>query len=161
MCQATAVLSDVASAQPHDPHDLQEVGDLGWLLPAISKAGVVFDLVEGRIEGSKLVPDALDCGPHIRPITVGPVSSNEAFMAQPVINCTVSYVLTHVRSQQMDDVVFAKGEVEIRVVPIDPADIGTQKQLAADHGSVRPRLIRAIGSLDHALEAPAQNLRAP
>jgi len=59
----------------------------------------------------------------------------------------------------VDDVVFAEGEVEIRVLPIGPADIRTQKQLAADHGSVGLQLVRTLGSPDHALEAPDQNLR--
>ena len=61
----------------------------------------------------------------------------------------------------MEDVVFAKGEVEIGVLPIGPAEIGTQKQLAADHGSVGPRLVGGIGGLDHALKAPGQNFRSP
>src|SRR5882757_10390936 len=128
------------------------------LLPAVPEAGVVFDLVEGRVEVAKLVPDALDCGAHVRPITVSPVSSNEAFMVQPVVDRPVCHVPTHVRSQQVDDFIFAKGEAEIGVVPVGPTDIGTQNQLAADHGAAGLQLVRAIGSLDHPLEARGQNV---
>src|SRR5258708_29859638 len=63
----------------------------GWLLPAVSEAGVVFDLVEGRVEVTKLVSDALDCGPHIRPIALSPGSCEETLIAQPVVDFTVSH----------------------------------------------------------------------
>src|SRR5712664_2109208 len=83
----------------------------GWLLPAVPEAGVVFDLVEGQVDGPKLVSDTLDCGPHIRPIALSPGSCDETLIVQPVVDFTVSHIPTHVRGQQVDDVVFAEGEV--------------------------------------------------
>jgi hypothetical protein len=52
--------------------------------PAVPEAGVALDLVEGRVNGAKLVSDSLDCGPHIRPIAIGPASGDEALIVQPV-----------------------------------------------------------------------------
>src|SRR5258708_27787537 len=148
--------------------------DLSWLPPAVPEAAVIFDLVEGRVEAAELVPDTLDGGPHIGPIAVGTVSGDEPLIVQPVVDRPVCHVPTHVRSQQVDDVVFAKGEAEIRVLPIGPAYIGSQKQFAADHrlglrhhpagrrhAPAGPRLVRTPESLDGAFEAPAQNLPAP
>src|SRR5882757_4441770 len=92
------------------------------LLPAVSETAVIFDLVEGRVDAAELVPDTPDGGPHIVPIAVG----DEALIVQPVVDRPVCHVPTHVRSQQVDDVVFAEGEVEIRVHPTGPACTGTQ-----------------------------------
>ena len=64
---------------------------LGSLAPTVSEAGVVLDLVEGRVEGAELVADALDYGADIRPVTVNPASSDEPFMAQPVIDGAVGH----------------------------------------------------------------------
>jgi hypothetical protein len=55
---------------------------LVWLAPAIPKAGVALDLVEGRVEGTKLVSDTLDHGPHVRPIAIGPASVDEAHIVR-------------------------------------------------------------------------------
>ncbi len=68
----------------------------GWLPsvllpPAVSEACVVLDLVEGRVEGAELVPDTLDYGADIRPVTVNPASSDEPFMAQPIIDGAVGH----------------------------------------------------------------------
>src|SRR6266702_1460588 len=95
------------------------------LLPAVPETAVIFDLVEGRIEAAELVPDALDDGPHIAPIAVGPASGDETLIVQPVVDRPVCHVPTHVRNQQVDDVVFAEGEVEICVLPIGPAYVGS------------------------------------
>ena len=78
-----------------------------------------------------------------------PRSGNETLIVQLVVYHTVSQVMSHLRSQQVNDVVFAKGEVEIDILPINPTDIGTQKQLTANHGSLGPQLVRAAGSLDY------------
>jgi hypothetical protein len=64
---------------------------LGWLAPAISEAGVVLDLVEGGVEGAELVADAFDRRPDVRPITLSPFSSDEAFMAQAVVDGAVGH----------------------------------------------------------------------
>jgi hypothetical protein len=48
----------------------------------IPEAGIAFDLVEGRVEGAKLVSDTLDHGPHIRPIAIGPASGDEAHIVR-------------------------------------------------------------------------------
>jgi Transposase, Mutator family len=45
--------------------------------PAISEAGIVLDLSERRVAGPEFAADALDCGPHIPPIAIGPVSGDE------------------------------------------------------------------------------------
>src|SRR5260370_39775598 len=66
----------------------------GWLLPAVSEVRVVLDLIESRVESSKLASDTLDCGPHIRPIAQCPSSCDETIMAQAVIDVTVPYVPT-------------------------------------------------------------------
>src|SRR4029077_2239720 len=97
------------------------------LLPTVPETAVIFDLVEGRVEAAELVPDTLDDGPYIAPIAVGPASGDETLIVQPVVDRPVCHVPTHVRSQQVDDVVFSEGEVEIRVLPIGPAYIGSQK----------------------------------
>ena len=73
----------------------------GWssvwrLPPAVPEAGVVFDLVAGRVEVAKLVSDTLDRGPHIRPITIGAASGDEALIVQPVVDRAVGYVPTQV-----------------------------------------------------------------
>src|SRR5260370_21570238 len=70
--------------------------DLGWLLPAVPEAVVVFGLVEGRIERSKAVPYALDCVSHVRPITVFAASRDETLIVQPVVDRPVSHVPTRV-----------------------------------------------------------------
>ena len=140
---------------------------LGWLLPAVPEAVVVLDLVEGGVKAVEVVPDTPDDGPHIGPIAVGTVSGDEPLIVQPVVDRPVCHVPTHVRSQQVDDVVFTKGEAEINILPIGPAYIGSQKQFAADHRLglrhhlAGPRLVRTPESPDHAFEAPGQNLRAP
>src|ERR1700730_5870418 len=132
----------------------------GWLLPGVPEAGVVPDLGEGRIAGAKLVSDTLDCGTHIRPITVSPVSGNEAFMAKSVVNGAVGHELGGVRHQQMDDIVFTEGEVEIDVVPIGAADLRFENELVAHHALVYLRSGRGLVGFDHALETPDQNLHA-
>src|SRR5882757_9356775 len=62
------------------------------LLPAVPEAGVVFDLVEGRVDVAKLVPDALDCGAHVRPITVSPDISQKAGASESLLweSCCVA-----------------------------------------------------------------------
>jgi hypothetical protein len=67
-----------------------------WLLPAVPEGGVVFDLVEGRIERSKAVPDALDRGSHVRPKAIGAASRDETLIVQPVVDRPVSHVPTRV-----------------------------------------------------------------
>src|SRR3982074_2316555 len=47
--------------------DSQSPIELGWLLPAVAEARVVFDLVEGGVAGAKLDPNALDHGSHVTP----------------------------------------------------------------------------------------------
>src|SRR5882757_9811469 len=66
--------------------------DLVWLLPAVPEAVVVFDLVEGRGDVAKLVPDALDCGAHVRPITVSPDISQKAGASESLLweSCCVA-----------------------------------------------------------------------
>ena len=70
----------------------------GWP-PAVPEALVVFGLVEGRIERSKAIPDALDRGSHVRPIAVGAASRDETLIMQPVVDRSVSHVPTRVGSQ--------------------------------------------------------------
>src|SRR5260370_27404930 len=65
-----------------------------WLLPAVPEAGVVFDLVEGRVEVAKLVADPLDRGPHIRPIAIAPVSGDETLIGQPFIKLPAMHIPT-------------------------------------------------------------------
>src|SRR5580765_7283649 len=90
---------------------------LVWLAPAIPEAGVALDLVEGRVEGTELVSDTLDHGPHIRPVALVPASGDEAYIVQPVVDRPVSPVLAHVRNQHMDEVVLAVGDPDIKAVP--------------------------------------------
>jgi hypothetical protein len=76
--------------------DSQPPIELSWLLPAVPEALVVFDLVEGRIERSKAVPDALDRGSHVHPIAIGATSRDETLIVQPVVDRPVSNVLTRI-----------------------------------------------------------------
>ena len=70
----------------------------GWP-PEVPEALVVFDLVEGRIERSKAIPDALERGSHVRPIAVGASSRGETLILQPIVDRPVSHVPTRVGSQ--------------------------------------------------------------
>lgn len=73
---------------------LMLVGLSVWLLPAVPKAEIVFDLVEAWVERSELVSDALDQGSHIRPIAIGPVSTDETLIVQSIVDRPVSDVPT-------------------------------------------------------------------
>ena len=65
----------------------------GWP-PEVPEALVVFDLVEGWIERSKAIPDALDRGSHVRPIAGGAFSRDETLIVQPVVDRPVALVPT-------------------------------------------------------------------
>src|SRR5437879_3325707 len=90
---------------------------LGWLLPAVPEAGVVFDLVEGRVADAELAADALDRRPDVRPKAILPGPGDEAFVAQAVVDRAIGHERAGLRRQQIDNVVLAESEVDIDPVP--------------------------------------------
>ena len=63
-----------------------------------------------------------------------PLPSNEAFVVLDVVDRAISLVITDVRHQKMDDVVFTDGEADIDLVPISSATARTENELAAEDG---------------------------
>ena len=61
-----------------------------------TEALVILDVVEGRVDIVILVPDALDRGPHVHPIVIGPASGDETLISQPVVNRPLGWVLADV-----------------------------------------------------------------
>jgi hypothetical protein len=131
---------------------------LGWLAPAVAEASVVLDLVEGRVEGPELVSDALDCRAHVRPITVSPVSSDEAVVAQAVVDRAIGHKGPGLRRQQMDDVVFPEREADIDLVPVGAAAFHQElvaRQAFLDR-NVGPGL--GLDAFGHASQPPDEDL---
>ena len=101
------------------------------LAPAISETCIVLDLFERRIEGAELVANALDGGSHVGPVAARPLASDEAFMAQAVIDGAVGEEVAWPGSQQLDDLVLTDGETEIDAVPKGPRVV--ELEVAAGH----------------------------
>src|ERR1700730_3849819 len=129
---------------------------LGWLAPAVPEAGVVLDLVEGGVAGAELVADALDRRPDVCPIAVGPVSRDEAFVAQAVVDRAIGRKRAGLRRQQMDDVVFPESEVDIDLVPASAAAF--QQELAARQALLDWNVGLGLDAFDHASQPPDEDL---
>ena len=63
-----------------------------------------------------------------------PLPGNEAFVVLDFVDRAVSLIITDVRRQKMDDVVFTDGETDIDPVPTSSARAWTENELAADDG---------------------------
>src|SRR5215475_7613458 len=127
--------------------------------PAVSESGVVADFDEGRVALPELASDALDCRADIRSIPMFPTPGDETLVVQAVVDGALGHVATGIRRQQMDDVVFAKRQPDIELIPIGAADAGAKGQPATGQKFFRQWLgARNAATFDDAPQAAGQYL---
>src|SRR6266550_2858335 len=89
----------------------------GWLLPAVSEAHEVLNLVEVRVAGVELGADALDVRPDIAAIAMVAAAGDEASVVNTVVDRAVGHVATGVGCQKIDGLVFTDGEADVDLIP--------------------------------------------
>src|SRR5271155_5449833 len=77
--------------------------------PAVSEAGVVFDVVETWIAIAELLADTLDEGSYIGTIALCTVSGDEVFPVDAIINLAVADVLRRGLGEECDNPRFRSG----------------------------------------------------
>src|SRR5438552_18918399 len=74
--------------------------------PAVSEAGIVFDVVEIRIDIAELFADTLDEGSYISTITLRTVSGDEVLAVDEIINFAVADILLGLFGEKGDNLEF-------------------------------------------------------
>src|SRR5450755_4398797 len=101
------------------------------MIPVIAVAGVVLDAVEGVVEGAELLPDALDEGTHIDPITLLAPAGDEAPAPHDVVDIAIGEISLRRFSQRLQDGELGQRQLDAMAVPEGAADGRAQLQLAA------------------------------
>jgi hypothetical protein len=85
----------------------------------------------------KLPADAPDSCSNVHAITVFAAPSNETFIVYPIVDRPIGQPDARFRRQEMNDVVFPYGEVQVDTVLLCPTEIRVENKLAADYGCGR------------------------
>src|SRR5258708_600803 len=79
--------------------------------PAVSKTGVIFDMVKPRTNIAKLLADTLDERAHMGAIPFRAVPGDEIFAVDEVVDLTVADILAGFFGQQPDDPELRQGQI--------------------------------------------------
>ena len=115
--------------------------------PAVAEAHEILDFGESFIALEELFAYAPDNSSNVYPITVFAAPSDEAFVVYPIVDRSIGHPAARFRRQEMDDVVLDQGEAHVEIVPICPADIRVEDELAADHETGRGGAAADFGDL--------------
>src|SRR5689334_19335160 len=80
--------------------------------PAISKTGVILDVVETGVNIAELLADALDEGAYISAIPLQAVSGNKIFAVDQIVDLAIPDVAARSLRQQSDDFEFGQRQVD-------------------------------------------------
>src|SRR6516162_424096 len=80
--------------------------------PAVSEAGIVFDMFEIRVDIPELFADTLDEGTYIGPIPLPALPGDEVFAVDQIINLSIADVLSGLVGEQGEDLEFGQGQVD-------------------------------------------------
>src|SRR5579864_128635 len=100
-------------------------------VPAIAKGGIVFDFEKSIIEAAEFVSDALDRRADIGSEPLLTATGKETGVVNAIVDRTIGNVLTGPRNEQINDLEFGHGEIDVLAVPIGSTDIHAQRELAA------------------------------
>src|SRR5258708_26867657 len=96
--------------------------------PAVSEAGVVFDMVEPGVDVAELLADTLDKGTDIGAISFRAVPGDEILTVDQIIDLTVADVPSCFLCQQGEDLEFRQGKVDDPSYPHRPVCVEAQRE---------------------------------
>src|ERR1700730_2417232 len=127
--------------------------------PAVSKAGIVFDVVETRIDIAELFADTLDESSYVGTITLRAVSGDEVLAVDEIINLPVADVLLGLFGYTGNNLEFRQSEIDRLAGPQRPVHVEAQLQRAEAHRYCLSRfgIERRAYALRDQLEALQEN----
>src|SRR5579884_3097280 len=94
--------------------------------PAVSEAGVIFDMVEAGIAVAELLANALDKGADVGAVALGSVTGNEVLAVDEVVDFTISDIATGPFGEKPDDLELGQAEIDRSAGPQRPVGIAAQ-----------------------------------
>src|SRR5207302_2107738 len=130
--------------------------------PAVSKAGVVFDVVEVRSAIAELLADTLDEGSYVGTIALRTVPGDEVLAVDEIIDFTVPDVLLGLFGEKRNNLEFGQRQVDRLAGPQRPVHLEAQLQTSKAERicPLRNRIERRAHTFRNQLEA-LQEYRQP
>src|SRR5271170_3606563 len=124
--------------------------------PAVSKTGVVLDVVEMGVAVAELLADTLDEGADIGAVPLCSVPGDEILAVDEIIDLAVADVLPRFFGEKRQDLEFRQGKIDGFFRPYRSADVEAQLQSSERHLLRAHRL--GIGSRSRAVGDQLQSL---
>src|SRR5271170_2679767 len=131
--------------------------DLVWSGPAVSKTGVVMDVVEIGVGVAEFLADTLDEGTDIGAVPLCPMTGDEVLAVHEIIDLAIADVLPCLLGEKRQNLELGQGQFDRVPGPQRAIDVKAQLE-PAERQHVGPRRLR-IGSraLGNQLQASDEN----